>query len=151
MPFPLYPLIRGLLFRCNAETVHEVTLRALRLAAATSPGRGLLRRLFDVAGKHGAVTAFGRSFRNPLGVAAGYDKDARAIEGLACLGFGHVEVGTVTLEPQQGHPRPRLFRLAEDQALVNRLGFPNRGSQAALRELRRLPPLPDCRVGVSIG
>jgi dihydroorotate dehydrogenase len=81
------------------------------------------------------VQAFGLTFKNPVGLAAGYDKDAVAIPGLAALGFGHVEVGTVTPKPQPGNPRPRLFRLLEDEAVINRLGFPSRGSEFVQKRL----------------
>src|SRR5438477_344040 len=84
------------------------------------------------------VRAFGLDFPNPIGVAAGFDKNGVAVEGLAALGFGHVEVGTVTPRPQRGRPRPRLFRLAEDDALINRLGFPSRGADAVAANFRRL-------------
>jgi dihydroorotate dehydrogenase len=84
------------------------------------------------------VRAFGLDFRNPVGLAAGYDKDADAIHGLAALGFGHVEVGTITPNPQPGNPQPRLFRLVEDEAVINRLGFPSRGSEYVQKRLGRL-------------
>ena len=97
-----------------------------------------------------AVSAFGRAFPNPVGVAAGYDKNAVAIRGLAALGFGHVEVGTVTPVAQQGRPRPRLFRLPEDEALINRLGFPNEGMQRVVERLHSRKPN-GCVLGVNIG
>jgi dihydroorotate dehydrogenase len=89
------------------------------------------------------VTAFGLTFKNPIGLAAGYDKDGIAIRGLAALGFGHVEIGTVTPLAQEGNPRPRLFRLVEDQAVINRLGFPSRGSEFVQRQLN-----PDLKEGL---
>jgi dihydroorotate dehydrogenase len=91
------------------------------------------------------VQAFGLNFANPLGLAAGYDKDGLAMYGLACLGFGHLELGTVTLEPQRGNPRPRLFRLVDDQALINRMGFPNQGVRRLLDRLKSRP------IGVVLG
>jgi dihydroorotate dehydrogenase len=96
------------------------------------------------------VRALGLRFPNPLGLAAGVDKDARAVRGWARLGFGFVEVGTVTPRPQPGNPRPRLFRLREDRALINRLGFPSDGAPAVRTRLRALPAL-DVPIGVNVG
>jgi dihydroorotate dehydrogenase len=93
----------------------------------------LLTQLFKAPVK--PVQAFGLTFRNPVGLAAGYDKDALAIRGLAVLGFGHVEVGTVTPRPQPGNPSPRVFRLPEDGAVINRMGFPSRGSEFVQKQL----------------
>jgi dihydroorotate dehydrogenase len=96
------------------------------------------------------VSAFGLTFPNPVGLAAGYDKDARAWRALSCLGFGHVEVGTVTPEPQPGNPLPRIFRLPADRGLINRMGFPSRGADYVLPRLRG--PRPGGMVlGVNIG
>jgi dihydroorotate dehydrogenase len=81
------------------------------------------------------VTVFGLTFKNPIGLAAGYDKDGVSIRGLAALGFGHVEIGTVTPKPQPGNPSPRVFRLAEDEAVINRMGFPSRGAEFVKRQL----------------
>jgi dihydroorotate dehydrogenase len=96
------------------------------------------------------VRAFGLDFANPIGLAAGYDKDGIATHGLACLGFGHLELGTVTPAPQSGSPRPRVFRLVADEALVNRMGFPNRGGRALARRLGRGRPK-DVVIGVNLG
>lgn len=108
----------------------------LELAQRWRPGRWLLRRIAGFI-PHRPVQVFGLTFPNVLGVAAGFDKDARVAPGLACLGFGHVEVGTLTPRPQTGNPRPRLFRLPGDQAIINRLGFPNQGVTAAVSRLER--------------
>jgi dihydroorotate dehydrogenase len=83
------------------------------------------------------VRAFGLTFRNPVGLAAGYDKDGIAVRGLSALGFGHIEVGTVTLRPQDGNPRPRVFRLVEDEAVINRMGFPGKGADFVSMSLSR--------------
>jgi dihydroorotate dehydrogenase len=85
------------------------------------------------------VSAFGLAFKNPVGLAAGYDKDGLALGGLARLGFGHIEIGTVTPVPQPGNPKPRVFRLVEDEAIINRLGFPSRGSAYVQRQFNRAP------------
>ncbi|MCB4823281.1 quinone-dependent dihydroorotate dehydrogenase [Roseicella aerolata] len=127
----LMPLFRAL----DAETAHGLALRALRAGLAgadRSPDDPVL-----------ATTAFGLRFRNPIGLAAGFDKNAEAVEALMRLGFGFVETGTVTPRPQQGNPRPRLFRLEEDRAVINRMGFNNAGLEAYRARLAALPrPLP---------
>ncbi|WP_345322109.1 quinone-dependent dihydroorotate dehydrogenase [Candidatus Villigracilis proximus] len=95
--------------------------------------RWLLEQQFKAPSK--PVEAFGLTFKNPVGIAAGYDKDGTAIRGLSALGFGHVEIGTVTPKPQAGNPSPRIFRLLEDDAVINRMGFPSRGSEFVQMEL----------------
>ncbi|GGV17010.1 dihydroorotate dehydrogenase (quinone) [Actinomadura cremea] len=122
--------------RVPAETVHHLTMRALR-AIQSVPGLApLLRRLLVPRDPALAVRAFGIDFPSPLGLAAGFDKDAVAYEALGAFGFGHVEIGTVTGRAQPGNPRPRLFRLPLDRAVVNRMGFNNAGSEAAADRLR---------------
>ncbi|MGA2110961.1 MAG: quinone-dependent dihydroorotate dehydrogenase [Anaerolineales bacterium] len=145
-----YTLLRPLLFRLGPEQIHFWTLQALRMAGATQVGRRWLRWAFD-GRQELRVEAFGLSFRNPLGLAAGYDKGGEAVRALACLGFGHIEVGTVTPQPQPGNPRPRVFRLIEDEALVNRMGFPSAGAEAMRKHLSRLPARRDFVVGVNLG
>ncbi|MEX2160875.1 MAG: quinone-dependent dihydroorotate dehydrogenase [Anaerolineales bacterium] len=129
----MYSLLRPLLFRLDAERAHSATLHLLRLVGAIPPLAALVRRLYRPP--EAPVEVFGLRFANPLGLAAGYDKDALAWRGLACLGFGHIEIGTVTPRPQPGNPRPRVFRLVEDSALINRLGFPSRGADFVARRL----------------
>lgn len=143
----VFPLLR----RLDAESAHEHTLSALERAQSSDAGRALLRR---IAGDLPAqpVELAGLRFPNPLGMAAGYDKDARVVEGLALLGFGHVEVGTLTPRPQAGNPRPRIFRLVPEEGLINRMGFPNGGVAAALPRLQALAERQlDVVVGVSLG
>ena len=123
----MYPFFRPILFRLDPETAHQLTLQALRLAGSVPLFTRFLRQLYRVPAR--PVEAFGLTFKNPVGLAAGYDKDALAIKGLSALGFGHVEVGTVTPRPQPGNPKPRVFRLLEDDAVINRMGFPSRGSE----------------------
>ena len=130
------PLLRFL----DAERAHALALDALALGLG---GRAARRRPAL------ELRRFGVDFPNPLGLAAGFDKDARAPDALLALGFGFVEVGTVTPRPQRGNPRPRVFRLAEDRAIVNRLGFNNRGAEAAAGRLARRRP--GGVVGVNIG
>jgi dihydroorotate dehydrogenase len=143
-----YRLARPLLFGLPAETAHGVGKRLLS-ATADTPVEGLLRRRYAVEDDRLAVEAFGQQFPAPVGVAAGFDKNARAVGGLAALGFGHVEVGAVTADPQPGNPRPRLFRLPEDRALVNRMGFNNEGAAAVGERLDALDV--DVPVGVNVG
>jgi len=141
-------LLRPLLFKLPPETAHEFALHALSLGLGT----GALRRLAASragSAQFGDLRRFGLSFKNPVGVAAGFDKNGLVAPQLAALGFGFVEVGTVTRLPQPGNPRPRLFRLSADRALVNRQGFNNEGAQALARRLER--GRPDCVLGVNIG
>jgi dihydroorotate dehydrogenase len=129
----MYPLFRSFLFRLDPETAHQLTLQAIRLGGNFPPSRWILAQLYKAPAK--PVHAFGLTFKNPVGLAAGYDKEALAIRGLASLGFGHLEVGTVTPRPQTGNPRPRVFRLLEDEAVINRMGFPSRGSEFVQKQL----------------
>ena len=133
----LYRLARPLLFALPPERAHAVTLRALRLAGLVPPLRALLRAVSRPV--RDPVELLGLRFPNRVGLAAGYDKDGVAVAGLAALGFGHVEIGTVTPGPQPGNPRPRLFRLVEDRAVINRLGFPSQGAERVAVRLRRRP------------
>jgi dihydroorotate dehydrogenase len=128
----MYPFFRSLLFRLDPETAHQLTLRLMRIGGI-EPIHSILRAMYAAPSK--PVDAFGLTFKNPVGLAAGYDKDAVAMKGLSALGFGHVEVGTVTPQPQPGNPRPRLFRLLEDEAVINRMGFPGRGSEFVQKRL----------------
>ncbi len=123
----MYPFFRKYLFQLEPEQAHGLTLSLLRLAGGVAPARWVMQMMFSASAK--PVHAFGLDFRNPVGLAAGYDKDAIAVRGLAALGFGFIEVGTVTPLPQPGNPRPRLFRLIEDEAIINRMGFPSRGTE----------------------
>ncbi len=121
--------------RIDPEHAHELAAGALGLLARVPGGRRLLRALAGAPDPRLEVQAFGRRFPSPLGVAAGLDKNLTWFEALASLGFGYVEVGTVTAQAQPGNPRPRVFRLPADRALINRMGFPNRGAQAAAARL----------------
>ena len=145
--------IRPLLFRLDAELAHRIAFAVLRVALAPRPLRGLARRLARRDPDRATVLrteALGLTFANPVGLAAGFDKDAAGFAQLAALGFGFVEVGTVTPQPQPGNPRPRLFRLPADRALVNRMGFNNHGAAAAAARLRRRGPA-DGVVGANVG
>jgi dihydroorotate dehydrogenase len=129
----LYQPFRSLLFKLEPETAPDLTLQLVRLAGILAPVRWVLNGLFSAP--HKPVEAFGLEFKNPVGLAAGYDKDGIAICGLAALGFGHIEIGTVTPRPQKGNPQPRVFRLVEDEAVINRMGFPSRGTEYVQMQL----------------
>jgi dihydroorotate dehydrogenase len=130
----IYRALRPLLFRLEPERAHALVVTALRLTGAFPPLRSIVRAsLASPTAK--PVELFGLSFANPVGIAAGFDKDGLAWRGLACLGPGHVEIGTVTPAPQPGNARPRLFREPAERALVNRLGFPSRGADFVARRL----------------
>ena len=124
----LYPLIRPLAFALNAETAHRATITALKLAPTGRPPDFPASLCSTVAELE---------FCSPVGLAAGFDKDAEVPEQMLGLGFGFVEVGTVTPRPQKGNPKPRLFRLAEEHAVINRMGFNNEGQPAAFDRLQR--------------
>ena len=143
--------VRPLLFSLDPETAHHVTVRLLGCAAHFDLALRALR-LFQPSSK--PKTLFGLSFPNPIGLAAGLDKNGVALPAWAALGFGFIEIGTVTAKAQLGNPKPRIFRLPQQQALINRLGFNNDGADAiahrlaALRESGRWPAVP---VGINIG
>ena len=136
-------LLRPAMFTLDAERAHELAVIGLRsgLALPFYPD--------DADLKLGPVERFGLKFRNPIGIAAGFDKNGLVFEQLASLGFGFVEVGTVTFRSQQGNDKPRLFRLSKDQALINRLGFNNEGAVAVAERLRQRRG--DFVLGVNIG
>ena len=133
----LYPAIRPLIFQLSPETAHRLVIALLRAGGSLPPARALLKAWFQPSVNGPPVHAFGIDFTNPIGLAAGFDKDAQAVAGLSCLGFGHIEVGTVTPQPQPGNPQPRLFRLVQDEAVINRMGFNNRGAKAMAARLKR--------------
>lgn len=132
-------LIRPLLFKLPAETAHDITIRQLELLQNSYMGRGLIKLLSGHV-ESNPVQVMGLNFRHPVGLAAGLDKDAKVIRGLFQMGFSHIEVGTLTPKSQPGNDKPRLFRLKEDHALINRMGFNNEGSIAASRRLKKRDP-----------
>jgi len=144
-------LVRPLLFSLSAEGAHNLAIRTLRIAS-NWPAALRQRERFQPPPK--PTTVFGLTFPNPIGLAAGFDKNGVAIPAWAALGFGFVEVGTVTAKPQPGNPKPRIFRYSQQQALINRLGFNNDGADVvaarlrALRESGRWPAIP---VGINLG
>lgn len=145
----MYRLLYWLVLRrLPAEATHRVSFALLRAAVALPGVARLMRRLLAPRAPELRVRALGRELPGPLGLAAGFDKDAKGIRALLALGFGFVEVGTVTAEAQPGNPRPRLFRMPRDRALINRMGFNNEGAAAAAR---RLAYRGAGTVGVNIG
>lgn len=132
-----------------AERAHALAKGFLRLIRATPLGRALVRKLVGSTPACLATEALGLTFPSPLGVAAGLDKDATWFEDLGALGFSFVEVGTITAVPQPGNPRPRIARIVEQRALLNRMGFPNQGATIVAGRLARRPPRPI--VGVNVG
>ncbi|MEZ7495970.1 quinone-dependent dihydroorotate dehydrogenase [Leeuwenhoekiella aequorea] len=129
-------IIRPLLFKYDPEKVHHFTFKSIRLLS----GIGLtkfLKPVFNVEDKHLERTVFGLKFKNPVGLAAGFDKDAKLFQELSDFGFGFVEIGTLTPKPQDGNPKKRLFRLKEDQAIINRMGFNNGGVDEAVKRLKK--------------
>jgi dihydroorotate dehydrogenase len=150
LPHPLYRLLfSAVLRRMDAERAHRMAFALIRAAARVPGLRAALRARLAPAHPELRVRALGLEMPGPFGLAAGFDKNATGIAGLAMLGFDHVEVGTVTARPQPGNPRPRLFRLVRDQALLNRMGFNNDGAEAVEPRLARRPP--GVVVGVNIG
>lgn len=139
----IYSLLRPLLFLADAEDAHRISLAGLRIlpvSLAPTPDPMLAQEIA------------GLKFDSPVGLAPGYDKDAEVMEAVLGLGFGFTEVGTLTPLPQSGNPRPRLFRLVEDKAVINRMGFNNRGQDDAAKRLARFRrSKPDATIGINIG
>ncbi|RJQ28811.1 quinone-dependent dihydroorotate dehydrogenase [Candidatus Parcubacteria bacterium] len=145
----MYKLIRPLLFKIDAERAHGAAI-ALGGVLGKAPFRPFVKSLYSFRDERLRVRVLGADFENPLGLAAGFDKNAEALSFFASLGFGFIEVGTVTPLPQPGNPRPRIFRLKEDEALVNRLGFNSKGMKRALECLKDIRD-EGIIVGVNIG
>lgn len=141
-------IIRPVLFKMPSETAHELGLNALKFGLSSEYLQEKFAARFQCR-EFGTLERFGLKFENPFGVAAGFDKNAQVARQLHALGFGFIEVGTVTYKPQPGNPPPRLFRLPLDQALINRAGFNNQGTPAVVERLRESRPA--CVLGVNIG
>lgn len=144
----LYSYFRPLLFRLDPEQAHHLTLNLIRLAGMLPPVASALRSIYHTPDL--PVQAFGLRFSNPVGLAAGYDKDGLGWRGLAALGFGHIEIGTVTPLPQPGNPTPRIFRLPPAQGVINRMGFPGEGAAFVAAQLHGKRP-PGLVLGVNLG
>jgi dihydroorotate dehydrogenase len=141
-------LLRPILFRLHPETIHELALHSLRFFLGSRTARKFIGGRTTLS-PFGKLERLGLTFANPVGLAAGFDKNGTAAQALAALGFGFIEVGSVTSHPQPGNPRPRLFRLLRDRALINRAGFNNCGAAQLAEHIRRHRP--ECVLGVNIG
>jgi len=149
-----YPLVRSALFRLEPERAHDLVMRALAFAHHHPGALRLLQWTFAPASPRLRVRSFGLEFANPFGLAAGFDKDGEAASTWPALGFGTAELGTVTAEAQPGNPRPRAFRLPAERAIINRMGFNNRGADdlaARLASARQRPWWPAAPIGVNVG
>ncbi len=140
----LYPLARSLMFRFDPETSHDLALRSMNLATELG-----VHKLLGAAQLSAPVEVMGLNFPNPVGLAAGLDKMGIAVDGLAAMGFGFIEVGTVTPRAQPGNPKPRIFRLQDHTAIINRMGFNNDGVDQLLKNLDR--SCYDGILGINIG
>jgi dihydroorotate dehydrogenase len=145
-----YGLLRPLLFTLDPERAHTLSIAALEALGRMPQSMAYLTKHYSVTDPRLAQDFWGLHFPNPVGLAAGYDKDARAAAALPALGFGFIEIGTVTPRPQPGNPRPRVFRYPAQQAVINRMGFPGEGAAAVARRLAALPghPVP---IGINLG
>lgn len=145
----MYNIVKKILFKYDPENVHYKVMKWLTKAYNSGVGKKYLECNYCI--KHPSLerTVFGLKFKNPVGLAAGFDKDARFIDELACLGFGFIEIGTVTPRPQDGNEKPRLFRFPNDEAIINRMGFNNQGVEAAALRLKNRKT--DIIIGGNIG
>ena len=133
----MYKIVRFFLFLFNTEFIHHISFKLIKFGAIIPGKMWAWRLLFKVSDSGLEREVFGLKFENPVGLAAGFDKDAKLFDELASFGFGFVEIGTVTPLPQKGNPQPRLFRLKEDSGIINRMGFNNQGIEAVVARLRR--------------
>lgn len=145
----MYNLVKKILFKYDPEDAHYKVMKWLTKAYNVGLGKKYLESNYCIKHPSLARTVFGITFKNPVGLAAGFDKDARFIDELACLGFGFIEIGTVTPKPQDGNEKPRLFRFPEDNAIINRMGFNNQGVDAAVARLQARKT--DIIIGGNIG
>lgn len=142
-------IIRPLLFLLQPETIHHLMVGLMKIARHTPLAKPIMRATMTVRDPRLEREVFGLRFPNPIGLAAGFDKNAEVSDILSCMGFGFVEIGTVTPKAQSGNPKPRLFRLPQDRAIINRMGFNNRGVDAAIERLRKRNP--EIKIGGNIG
>ncbi len=133
----MYKLLRAILFKTEPETIHAWVMNRLQFAYNNSIGRRWMKKAYCIDDPKLERTLWGLKFPNPVGLAAGFDKNAQHIDALACLGFGFIEVGTLTPRGQSGNPKPRMFRLPADQGLINRMGFNNKGVHSAVPRIKR--------------
>ena len=145
----MYSLLKPLLFQMSAERAHYFAMDALQTLCSLPGGKAMTRSIWGPSKNQKPVKLLGLEFPHPVGLAAGFDKDARWVDELENLGFAFIEIGTVTPKPQDGNPKPRLFRLPADKGLINRMGFNNGGVQAAADRLARRKG--QCIIGGNIG
>jgi len=144
----MYSLIRRILFLFDAELIHEFSVKSIKLISLLPFSKQILRYFFHVNTKALERNLFGLKFKNPVGLAAGFDKNAECYNEISNFGFGFIEIGTVTPLPQPGNPKKRIFRLVEDKSLINRLGFNNKGLDEITKNLRKKR---DIIIGANIG
>lgn len=144
----MYSLIRRILFLFDAELIHEFSVKSIKLLSLLPFSKQILRHFFLVNTKALERNLFGLKFKNPVGLAAGFDKNAECYNEFSNFGFGFIEIGTVTPLPQPGNPKKRIFRLVEDKSLINRLGFNNKGLDEITKNLRKKR---DIIIGANIG
>lgn len=147
----MYKLVKPLFFSMNPEMAHHQVTGGLRKFNKIWGSKQMLKALYSVEDKRLEREVFGLTFKNPVGLAAGFDKNAEYIEEMASLGFGFIEIGTVTPRPQPGNDKPRMFRLVPDEALINRMGFNNQGADVAAGRLQKLADRKDLIIGGNIG
>ena len=145
----MYALLKKALFLLSAEKAHSLTMYLLQISFKIPGVKNIIRHLFTISSKKIEQTLWGITFPNPVGLAAGFDKNADYLHELSCFGFGFIEIGTVTPLPQSGNPKPRLFRLITDQAIINRMGFNNKGVKSVVEQLKNRPK--NLIVGGNIG
>ena len=145
----MYRVVRFFLFLFNPEFIHHITFKIIKIGGMIPGKMWSWRLIFRVKDTRLEREVFGLKFDNPVGLAAGFDKDAKLFDELASFGFGFIEIGTVTPLPQDGNPKPRLFRLKDDSGLINRMGFNNQGIEAVVARLRRKKS--DIIIGGNIG
>lgn len=144
----MWRVVRPLLFSLPPEAAHRLALRMIQALGWSCTARSILRKIYRSQDK--PVDLWGLRFPNRVGLAAGWDKDGLAIDGLSSLGFGHIEIGTVTPKPQGGRAKPRIFRLPEDESIINRMGFPSKGEDHLFERFLYLQRS-DTIIGVNIG
>lgn len=147
----MYKLVKPLFFSMNPELAHHQVTGGLSKFTKVWGAKSLLKSIYTVEDKRLEREVFGLKFKNPVGLAAGFDKNAEYIEEMAGLGFGFIEIGTVTPRPQPGNDKPRMFRLVADEALINRMGFNNQGADVAAGRLQKLADRKDLIIGGNIG
>ncbi|MCT1526777.1 quinone-dependent dihydroorotate dehydrogenase [Sphingobacterium hotanense] len=147
----MYKLVKPLFFQMNPEQAHHNVTSGLKFFTKIWGTDALLKSLYTVEDPRLQTTVFGLTFKNPVGLAAGFDKNADYIEQMSKLGFGFIEIGTVTPKPQPGNDKPRMFRLVNDEALINRMGFNNQGADVAAGRLKHLKEKNGVIIGGNIG